>query len=134
MLIFELYTTPTPQKQTEFRRTASGVRAYDPSKMTKTLIQWQISPTAPSEPLRGAISMDLTFYMPIPKHTTRIKRALMLNGTERPITRPDFDNLAYVVTNALKGIVYRDDSQVVRCLIEKYYSDVPKTVIKIMEI
>ena len=31
----------------------------------------------------------------------------------------DFDNLAKAVCDALNGIVYKDDSQIVRCVIEK---------------
>ena len=31
----------------------------------------------------------------------------------------DFDNLAKAICDALNGIVYRDDSQIVRCVIEK---------------
>lgn len=133
MLIFELHTAPTPQKQTQFRRTPIGVRAYDPSRMTKKQIQWQVQPTAPKEPLAGPIGMELTFYMPIPVHTTKLERAQMISGAIRPFKRPDFDNLAYLVTNALKEIVYRDDAQIVRCLIEKYYSEQPRTVIKVWE-
>lgn len=134
MLIFEIHSVPRPQQQTRFRKVAFGIRAYDPSKLTKQQIQWQISPQAPKEPLRGAVAMDMTFYMPIPAGTNKIQRALMLNGTLRPIKRPDFDNLAYVVTNALKGIVYRDDSQVVDCGIHKYFSESPRTVVKVWEI
>lgn len=48
---------------------------------------------------------------------------------EVPYKRPDFDNLAYLVTNALKGIVYVDDSQVVDCHIRKRYSQNPRTLI-----
>lgn len=31
----------------------------------------------------------------------------------------DFDNLAKAICDALNGIVYKDDSQIVRCKIEK---------------
>lgn len=102
--------------------------------MDKGFIQWQIAPQAPKEWLKGAVAMDLIFYMPIPKGVSKTTRQNMINGTIRPAVKPDFDNLAYIVTNAMKELVYKDDGQVVRCLIEKYYSETPKTVIKVWQI
>lgn len=37
--------------------------------------------------------------------------------------RPDFDNLAKMVADALQGIVIKDDSLIVSCTIEKFYSN-----------
>ncbi len=130
MYIFEITGIPVPQKQTRFAR---GF-AYDPSKKDKLHIQWQIRPYAPLEPLQGAVEMHLHFYMPIPKSTSGVKKKQMLNGVILPKVKPDFDNLAYLVTNALKGIVYRDDALVTDCIIRKRYSDRPRTVIKIIPI
>lgn len=144
MLIFEIFGKPEPQKQTQFAvvkpekyfysAPRKRVKAYNPSKLTEKMIKWQLGPQAPKDPLQGAIGMDLLFYLPIPKHVSKTTRNLMINGAIRPIVRPDFDNLAYVVTNSMKNLIYRDDSQVVRCLIEKYYSENPRTVIRVWEI
>jgi Holliday junction resolvase RusA-like endonuclease len=132
MLIFTIEGVPVPQQQTRFLR-KSGI-AYDPSKKDKERIQWQLRPHAPSEPLLCAIEMHLTFYLPIPKATSKKMYAQMLNGVILPKKKPDFDNLAYLVTNALKTIVYADDSQVTDCIIRKRYSDRPRTVIQIIPI
>lgn len=69
--------------------------------------------------------------MPIPKSTSAKIRAQMLNAVILPTKRPDFDNLAYLVTNALKKIVYADDSQVTDCIILKRYAERPRTEIEI---
>jgi len=58
----------------------------------------------------------------------------MINGVILPKKRPDFDNLAYIITNALKEIVYEDDSLITDCIIRKRYGEIPKTVIKIIPI
>lgn len=135
MYIFEIHSTPKPQQQTEQGRTHSGKRIfYDPSKLNKKAIQWQISPHAPSEPLRGAIELHLTFYLPIPKSTRKGDAERMRNNVYKHIRRPDLDNLAYLVTNAMKGIVYYDDSQICKMSFEKMYSDSPRTIIKVMEV
>ena len=132
MLLFEIVGIPVPQKQTQFIR-ATGI-AYNPSRKDMEHIQWQIRPYAPLVPLSCAIEMHLTFYLPIPKSTSKRVRAQMLNGVILPKKKPDFDNLAYLVTNALKEIVYMDDSLVTDCIIRKRYSDMPRTVIKIIPI
>ena len=132
MFLFEIPGIPVPQKQTQFIR-RTGI-AYNPSKKDAEKLIWQIRPHAPPTPLLGPIEMQLTFYMPIPKATSRKKRIGMLNGVILPKVKPDFDNLAYLVTNALKKLVYNDDAQVTDCIIRKRYSDRPRTVILVIPI
>lgn len=132
MLQFEVVGIPAVQKQTQFIR-SSGI-AYNPSKKAADQLIWQIKPYAPTEPLSGPIEMHLTFFLPIPVSASRVKRTQMLNAVILPTKRPDFDNLAYLVTNALKNLIYLDDSQVTDCMIRKRYSDRPRTVIKIIPI
>jgi len=130
MFIFEIHSTPRPQKQTILGKG----RCYDPSKMTKRHIQWQISPHAPKELIHGPIEMHLTFYMPIPKHTPKRQKNSMIANVLKHYKRPDVDNLAYIVTNAMKGLIYDDDSQICRLILEKKYGEDPKTVVKILEV
>lgn len=132
MYIFEISGIPVPQKQTRFVRSTG--RPYNPSSKDQSFIQWQVRPYAPKDPLEGAIEMHLSFYVPIPKSSSKRLRAQMLHGVILPTKKPDFDNLAYLVTNALKTIVYKDDSQITDCIIRKRYSDMPRTVIKVIPI
>lgn len=132
MLLFEVFGIPVPQKQTQFIR-KTGI-AYNPSKKDADALQWQIKPYCPTIPLSCAVEMHLTFYLPIPKSASKAKRSQMINGVILPKTKPDFDNLAYLVTNALKKLVYDDDSLVTDCTIRKRYAEVPRTIIKIIPI
>ncbi len=130
MFIFEIHSPPKPQKQTQMGRG----RWYDPSKLTKKQIQWQISPHAPKELLQGPVEMHLTFYMPIPKSARGAKRLAMINNVIKHSIRPDLSNMQYLIENALTGIVYLDDSQICRVCHEKRYGEEPKTVIKVFEV
>lgn len=132
MFLFEVNGIPVPQKQTQFVR-STGI-AYNPSKKDIEQLQWQIMPHIPDYPLEGPVEMHLTFYLPIPKSESSRRKMQMLNGVILPTKKPDFDNLAYLVTNALKKLVYKDDSQVTDCIIRKRYSDRPRTVIKVIPI
>lgn len=134
MLIIPVYLTPEPQKQTKFRNCNGKVFTYDPSHAYIERLQWQIKSHAPSELYVGPVEVDITFFLSIPKATSKIKRRLMNNGTIKHIIRPDLDNLAYAVTNAMKGIIYRDDSQIVGSRYRKFYGDEPRIVIKIRDV
>lgn len=132
MFMFELIGPPIPQKQTRFIR-KSGI-AYNPSEKDQAAVQWQIKPYAPTIPFSCPIEMHLTFFLPIPTSCSSKIKAQMLNQVILPIKRPDFDNLAYFITNALKKIVYEDDALITDCIIRKRYSDKPRTVIKVIPI
>jgi Holliday junction resolvase RusA-like endonuclease len=139
LYLFEIPGNPIAQAQTQFACACPPKKkchkwGYDPSKMDKERIQWQIRPFAPSEPLKGAVELSITFFLPIPKSTSAMKRKQMINRVILPTVKPDEDNLAYLVTNALKEIVYDDDRQVCVKHVYKYYSDTPKTVITVKPI
>jgi Holliday junction resolvase RusA-like endonuclease len=58
----------------------------------------------------------------------------MLNQVILPDKKPDLDNLAYLITNALKEIVYDDDKRVCALRVFKFYADHPKTIIQVRPI
>ena len=128
MIQFELYIKPKPQKQTAWNR----LHAYDPSKAYKEMLIIQMLPYAPKDPIFGPVSLDITFYMAIPVSVSKSKRADMLAHKVVPFVRPDIDNLAYVVTNSMKNMFYRDDSQIVDLTLHKRYCEEPKISIKLL--
>ncbi len=134
MFQFEIHGIPVPQKQTRFSNAGGFVRCYDPSKKDKEQIQWQIKPFAPKEPLTGPIELTIAFFLPIPKGTSKAMTQQMINRVILPVKKPDEDNLAYIVTNALKEIVYKDDNQICAKHVYKFYGPEPKTVIRVREI
>ena len=125
---------PKPQQQTRFYARGGRCFGADPSKSYKEQIQWQIRPSSPAHPLEGPIQLDISFFIPIPSNTSKKSKTQMINGMILPVKRPDIDNLAYIVTNAMKSIVYADDSQIVDMSLHKRYGEIPKTVIKVIEI
>src|ERR1700722_18168589 len=82
---------------------------YNPSKKHIARIQWQLSPTVPKEPLKGPVELTLWFFLPVPAGTASKTRQAMLNRIILPCIVPDEDNLSYLITNALKKLVYEDD-------------------------
>lgn len=134
MFIFEILGNPIPQQQTRFSCKGGFPRTWNPSSKDQERIQWHIKPLAPVEPLSGAIQLSIWFFLPIPKSTSSKLRQAMINRVVLPCVKPDEDNLAYLITNALKKIVYKDDNQICSKHVYKLYSDKPRTVIKVEEI
>jgi Holliday junction resolvase RusA-like endonuclease len=58
----------------------------------------------------------------------------MLENIIRPTKKPDADNIAKIVCDALNGIAFLDDKQIVDARITKWYSDTPRIEIIIQEI
>lgn len=134
MLIIEIHSTPKPQKQTRFHLQKGKFFASDPSKTEKEQIQWQVRPYAPQNPFTGPIHLELTFLLPIPTTATKIMKKGMSNGIVHHLKRPDIDNLSYLIVNALKGIIYEDDCQIVDLNLHKRYGEEAKTIVKVWEI
>jgi len=77
------------------------------------------------------LRMEIAAFYPIPKSTSKNKVVLMEAGEIRPTVKPDLDNCIKIVADSLNGIAYKDDSQIVSVVADKYYSDVPRLEIRI---
>lgn len=57
-----------------------------------------------------------------PESVSKKRRGDMLEGREKPLKKPDIDNIVKTVADALNGAAYHDDTQIVRVTAEKAYS------------
>ena len=67
-----------------------------------------------------AITVDA--YFRIPKSYTKGKRLACQHNVNRPAKKPDIDNVLKAVMDALNGVAYEDDKQVVEVICRKWYS------------
>jgi Holliday junction resolvase RusA-like endonuclease len=77
--------------------------------------------------------VTMQVLLPVPKSFSRIKREMALDNKLRPTTRPDLDNYIKSCLDAMNGILYEDDSQVVEygSGTGKFYSETPGIKIQI---
>lgn len=107
--------TPTKTRQYEARLAAEWVRKY---------------PTSVAEP----VSVNLVFYLPTPTSWSKKKKELAERGIIRPTSRPDVDNLVKIILDGLNGVAFLDDKQVVELYASKWYSENPRTEVKVTEL
>lgn len=82
------------------------------------------------KPLRAEIEV----YKQMPKSFSKIKKQRAIAGEIRPLIKPDVDNCTKNIFDALNGIVYPDDKQIVELSVAKYYSDTDYVKVRIMEV
>lgn len=127
-ILLSIPLEPTPKARARTIKTKKGYMSYTPKKTTDA-----------EDKIRNAfvnsrfdkfnfdvpLYVDIKFYVNRPK--TISKKKIF------PITRPDLDNYAKLVTDALEKFAYDNDSQIVTMQISKKYSDSPHIDIYIYE-
>lgn len=78
----------------------------------------------------GPLSLTVMAYMPVPKSWSKKDRDAALSGKIRPTVKPDWDNIGKM-TDALKDVVWKDDTQVVDGMVVKFYDEKPRLYIKV---
>lgn len=135
MIEFEVLGAPVGKSRPRFSTVNGHAVAFTPQKtasyenLVKISYQQKYAGLIIEAGVPVVAAIDA--YFTIPKSASKKARAEMLAGKKRPTKKPDADNIIKSVLDALNGIAYHDDSQVVGVIINKYYSNTPKVVVKI---
>jgi len=109
----------TPQAKQSVRFIKNG-RAYPDRGKAQYVnaLRLYVMAHPPTAILQGPLSLSADFIWPYPKSWGKKKRM----GIHAKATRPDIDNLVKPLKDAMTGVVFQDDAQVVRYeRIGKYY-------------
>lgn len=136
LIRFTVYGEPVAQGRPRAANIAGHIRMYDPQKSRdyKDFVKLVASEYAPDKLVEGPLRLQVKVYRPIPKSFSKKKASLAEAGGIRPTSKPDADNYLKGVKDALKNIIWKDDSQVVEVMVGKWYSDRPRVEIQITEI
>ena len=125
MVTFKVDADPVGKQRARYVKRGNFVSTYTPEK-TRTyealLKDAAIEAMGSSEPLETPVNLYLYIRAPIPKSYSKKKVADCLNGFEKPIKKPDASNVLKSVEDAMNGVVYRDDCQIVNFHVTKVYS------------
>ena len=133
MINFTVYGDPVAQGRPRFFRRGNHVGTYDPAKSRdyKDTVYSVALEHRPSQPLTGPLNVYIECYRKIPASFSKKKIGQACEGLIKPTTKPDVDNYAKGVKDALKGVIWQDDSQVVLLQVRKMYSQTPRMEIRI---
>lgn len=84
--------------------------------------------------LEGPVRTLLRMTLAVPASWSRKKQEQAMAGLIRPTTKPDADNVVKAIFDAINGVVWRDDVQVVELGVTKFYGAVPGVSVRIEEI
>jgi Holliday junction resolvase RusA-like endonuclease len=139
-ITFEVPITPRGQARVRASavRTASGKHiavAYKDStqRREEEKLAALIARHCPPEPFTGPLMLEVTAYLPLP-HMSKKKAALSLGGALHHVTKPDLDNIVKHLLDVLRGMVYRDDKQIVSIAARKQYGDPPRWYVSVCEL
>ena len=129
------FTIPGEPKGKGRPRLGRSGHAYTPHDTAayENLVKVCFSEAYPDhEPLSSDIPVTayIRAYYKIPKSTSKKKYLAMIIGSLYPLKKPDLDNIAKIICDALNGIAYYDDAQVRKMIIEKYYSKDPRVDVR----
>lgn len=142
---YEFVVEGLPVGKQRPRATVFGghARIYTPSKTTsyEALVRGEFKQQCGNIlPLDGAVKVEIQVYYQLEKKHY-LKRGInaegirKLNGELFPTKKPDPDNIAKSIMDALNSVAYKDDSQVVSLIVFKRYIDgASKVLVTIQDI
>lgn len=112
------------------------MRAYTPSqtKDYEDLIkQYFVIKYPKYVALENRIKVSIIAYFSILKNTSKKNTEKMLSNKISPTKKPDIDNIAKIVLDALNKIAFKDDNQITKLEVEKKYDTTERIYVKIEE-
>ncbi|MBN7275536.1 RusA family crossover junction endodeoxyribonuclease [Ligilactobacillus pobuzihii] len=132
-LMFDIEPVHQARPRATTRNTGgTHARLYDPPKVKsfKTQLQY-LAKAKRIQRFNDSIEVSLKFYRRVQDSVSHIEHDRRISGVHRPTVKPDVDNYIKATLDALNGIIWKDDAQIVTLHAAKYYSDHPRIEMEI---
>lgn len=128
MISFYVPGTPKPAGSkraivNRFSGKAYVIDACEKSRDWKTTVAQVANDYYSGDIISVPIVLQIDFYFPRPKGHRKPCGQLRENAPSAKTTKPDLTKIIRAVEDALTGIIWRDDSQVVEIVARKKYTD-----------
>jgi Holliday junction resolvase RusA-like endonuclease len=136
MVTYQVEGNPVGKGRPKFARRGNFVSTYTPTKTRdyEDLIKDAARKAMGSnELLETPVTVAIYITVPIPQSYSKKRTESCLSGSERPIKKPDIDNVAKCFLDAMNEIVYKDDTQVLTLHIAKVYGTVGMVEVMVKE-
>lgn len=127
---------PFAQGRPRFSTAGGFVRAYDPkeSRNYKAFVKYIANEETMKQGWKyttAPIEVSMKAFLKIPASKSKKFKKAAVEGIERPTKKPDIDNIFKAVTDALSGVAYADDKQIVKAVQSKWYAEEPRLEVEI---
>jgi len=124
---FKLDITPTAQARARHGRTKTGFSVTyksDTQEANERTLEALLSRHTLETPKNGPLVLEFVAALPVPRSDSKRTREAKLGGFLLPTKKPDLDNLAKQLKDAMTRLQFwHDDSQVVCLRCEKIYAE-----------
>lgn len=110
------------------------VRLYTPEKTVayEGLVAYAAQAAMAGRALfAGPVALELSMFHQVPQSWSKKRQAMALVGEILPTVKCDADNCLKAVLDALNGVAWKDDVQVVCLSVAKRYDEVPRVVVRV---
>ena len=126
-IVFSVPGDPKGKARPKVTRTKAGTSlTYTPDKTVayEELVRLRFSEAAKGRRFEAAkpLRLRIAAFFGVPASKPKKTKILMLQNLIRPTKKPDFDNVFKIVCDALNGIAYADDAQIVEAQITKVFT------------
>ena len=130
-IVFVILGTARGKQRPRFARTG---RVYTPPQtVNQEAYIKMLAATAMRglAPLIGPLEATFSISVAIPKSFTGEKRKRIEEGKLFPTSKPDIDNVVKLLCDAMNGVVYGDDMQIVDLFVSKAYAEAGSTTVMV---
>lgn len=124
-----------PKGRPRFSRHGGRVRTHTPNKtlIYERIVKMHALQQKPKEIFEDAIDVSISIHRKPPDSWSGVKKQRAIQGDIQPVTKPDIDNYAKAILDAMNGIIFKDDNLIVKLTVSKMYADEHKAVVHIKE-
>lgn len=134
---FEINTKAKGKARPRFRRIGKYVNTYTP----KTTVEYENLVKEAFKKKAGRtiilldsdieVSVKIIAYFSPPKSISKKLRLNLIENRIGYLKKPDGDNIAKAICDALNGIAYKDDNQITKLEVQKLYGEEDKVLVEI---
>ena len=133
---FHIPGQPVGKGRPRIGKVGPHARMFTPAKTVNyesTIALFAAQAMAGRALLTGPVNLQMRVDFPIPASWSMKKQRAAEAGQILPTVKPDSDNIVKAVCDAINGVVWKDDVQVVDLTVKKRYSVQPGVAVRIDE-
>jgi Holliday junction resolvase RusA-like endonuclease len=124
-----IFGEPVGKARARVVRCGRSIHAFTPERTARYESMVRLAAVAEmqgQQPFSGPVAVTIRAAFGVPASWSKKKRGAALENPRAilPAKRPDLDNVVKSVCDAMNGVVFRDDAQIVELVATKHYGKI----------